>query len=83
MYSIRRFSISWTNYSVKNFDFMQTISAENASLKDHGFRKIGSKIIDASKLVNQVALQADQSHYSYVPVRLEKSIYHDFCLKFR
>ena len=34
---------------VKNFDFMKTLTAEEANLREHGFRKVGSKLVDASK----------------------------------
>lgn len=56
-----------TRTPVKSFDFMKTLSAEKANLREHGFRNVGSKMIDASKVVNQMALYGDQTHYSYVP----------------
>jgi len=52
---------------VKSFDFMKTITAEEANLKEIGFRKVGSKMVDASKLLNQIALHGDQMQYAYAP----------------
>ncbi len=52
---------------VKDYEFMESIPAVEANLKEHGFRNIGGQIVDASKITNMLMLSADRAHYAYVP----------------
>ena len=52
---------------VKTYDFIKTVSAEDSNLREHGFRRVGSRLLDTSALVHAHALYSDQSHYAYVP----------------
>merc|ERR1712130_700161 len=52
---------------VKTYDFIKTVSAEDSNLREHGFRRVGSRLVDTSALVHAHALYSDQNHYAYVP----------------
>ncbi|CAG5095257.1 Oidioi.mRNA.OKI2018_I69.XSR.g14105.t1.cds [Oikopleura dioica] len=66
---LRRFSLQSRSYRkryVKDYDFMETVPAVEANLKEHGFRNIGGHFVDASKITNMLMLSADRAHYAYV-----------------
>ena len=55
------------------FDFIQSKDAVRDNYEKMGFRSIGNKIVDASNVVNAVALQQYQSQYS-IPAALKPKL---------
>ena len=55
------------------FDFIQSKDAVLDNYEKMGFRSIGNQIVDASNVVNAVALQQYQSQYS-IPAALKPKL---------